>query len=163
MEDMELDEEDGDAVRPVAKTIGGNKFKLSEVASSDDEEIDEDDAFNSDDEDRFAGFKFYGGVCGFFRPELRFPLQTARKSPRAAREAGTRTLMPHPTHRTLTASHSTILLMTTRAAATTKTTATQLIPKTLSTCLKCSGPTQLRPATMMRTMMQSSPSKRATQ
>ncbi|KNE57724.1 hypothetical protein AMAG_04583 [Allomyces macrogynus ATCC 38327] len=53
------DEEDDFRAKTADDVGGALSYSVDTVASSDDEEIDEDEAFNSDDEERFADFKFY--------------------------------------------------------------------------------------------------------
>ncbi|KAJ3369844.1 hypothetical protein GGF31_004916 [Allomyces arbusculus] len=53
------DEEDDFRAKTAEDVGGALSYSVDTVASSDDEEIDEDEAFNSDDEERFADFKFY--------------------------------------------------------------------------------------------------------
>ncbi|KAI9189262.1 hypothetical protein H9P43_000693 [Blastocladiella emersonii ATCC 22665] len=59
-----------------AREAGVAKYSMDTVASSDDEEIDEDEAFDDEDEERFAGFTFYGG-----------PNQPTRKRKRSAKDS----------------------------------------------------------------------------
>ncbi|KAL7753702.1 hypothetical protein RI367_000633 [Sorochytrium milnesiophthora] len=57
----ESDDEKDNARSRTAETVDSYEFKIGEIGSDEDEEIDEDMAFNDSDEERYAGFKFYGG------------------------------------------------------------------------------------------------------